>query len=442
MTDHQQPTQQPQQTDAPDWTMDKRLARLPSMDLAELIWRMQYASWRMSSQTSIRACKKFTSRGGKQRTPVVTLNQYTRDDGTQKRYFGGLHRCGSRQCPRCAQIIAIERARQLANGLTYWFTSTNAGGQNRGVAFLTLTMKHSMDDQLGRLLTALRAAKDAMFGGYPYLSDRGIRQRFRIAGVASTIEVTWGRHGYHPHLHILLMIDRPTTAIDLARLGVALHYRWERFLATQGIEADLGHTDVRPVQGLDDSARYVAAYLNKNAPYRIAHELTGEANKKARTKHGWTFFELLGMLSLDRASLRWFPLQPGQQVDWDTPEHMTITDQKTGEIIRAYPMHGVNRMWRIIHELEHALKGVQTFRFGNRPRKLDDPLDRAWNDFLDHTGPSAEDDQALVDNRTAMGHTIKTITAEHWLSDYTTNIERIIAELKPDTQSSSSSNKQ
>ncbi|WP_278802645.1 hypothetical protein, partial [Bifidobacterium pullorum] len=122
-------------------------------------------------------------------------------------------------------------------------------------------------------------------------------------------------------------------------------------------------------------------------------------------------------------------IRPGQQVNWDTTEHMTIIDPKTGEIIQEYPMHGVNRMWRIIHELEQALKGVQTFRLGNRPQKLGDPLDNAWNDFLDHTGHSADDDKTLVDNRTTMGQTIKTITAEHWLADYTTNIDRIITEL-------------
>lgn len=418
--------------DAVDWSMNKRLMQLPSMDLAELIWRMQNASWHMSSQTSIRACKKFT-RGGMDGRVVLTETDGTH--GNRVRHFSGLRLCGSRQCPRCAQIIAMERARQLEAGLRYWFTSTNEGGQNRSVIFLTLTMKHDRDDQLDLLLTALRDAKDQVFGGYAYSSERGIRQRFRIAGTASALEVTWGhRSGWHPHLHMLLMLDRPNTAEDIARIGLALHERWAQALARHGIAAELSHSDIRPVQGLDNGSQYIAAYLNKNAPYRIAQEMTNQ-NKSARAAGGWTFYELLAMLCLDRHTMTWFPLQSGQQVRWEKEDNdtdaMTIIDPATGEIIRTYHIHGPSRMWRIIHELEANLKGIQTFRFSNRPKHADTSLDRAWNSFLDHTGDTADGDRNLVDNRHQVGEIIKVIHPDQWLSNYVPHVDRIIDELKP-----------
>lgn len=412
--------------DAVDWSMNKRLMQLPSMDLAELIWRMQNASWHMSSQTSIRACKKFT-RGGADGRVVLTETDGVR--GNRVRHFSGLRLCGSRQCPRCAQIIAMERARQLEAGLRYWFTSTNEGGQNRGVVFLTLTMKHSNDDQLDHLLTALKTAKDAVFRNYAYTNVRGIRQRFRIAGTASTIEVTWGhKNGWHPHLHLLLMLDRPTTAEDIARLGIALYECWKHALQRLGIDTSLSHTDIRPVRN-DDSARYVAAYLNKSAPYRIAQEMTSQ-NKRARSSGGWTFFELLAALCLDRHVMTWIPLQVGQQIKWESDDIMNIIDASTGEITRSYNVHGPSRLWRIIHELEASLKGVQTFRFGNRPKHIDTSLDRAWNAFLDHIN-SADDDRSIVDNRHAVGQVIKYIRPDTWLAEYVPNIEKIINELKP-----------
>ena len=137
---------------------------IPRMAFPELLWQLQRVTWRMSSQQSIRSCSKFVSEnstyGG-----MAALRAIPQQDGSYKLQFGGLHRCKSGQCPRCSQILAISRAKQMEQGIKYWLSSNNEQGQNRGIAFMTLTMGHNPNDSAENLAHAISKARTALTTG-------------------------------------------------------------------------------------------------------------------------------------------------------------------------------------------------------------------------------------------------------------------------------------
>lgn len=389
--------------------------------------------WRMSSQMTIRRCKKFVNL--KQDNKLVTLRRLSTPKGErEKRQFAGLCLCGSPQCPRCAQIIAMKRASKLEKSLGYWLNSTNETGQNRGVLFITLTMSHGRKDSLEKLLAAFRKARTALTNGSSYRGKNGDRLHYRIAGMLGVVEVTYSyRFGYHPHLHLLVMLDQPLTAEIAVNLTARLHKRWERTLAKDGFRSIQRHTDVKPIRNFDEGSKeYIAQYLNKTAPWRIIENVNSPNDRSSMQKKNWTFFELLALLSIENDALKhWFPLHSGEIVQWDSPTHMEITNDRTGEITYETTVNGITSLWRIIHEMEQNLKGLQPYRLSKR-RSGNTPLDRAWNAFLDAGDGLDTDESGLMQDIRGNGEIIRYLTQSEWLTTYVNHPEQILKALKLD----------
>lgn len=413
----------------PKPTITKSDFHIPLMAFPELLWQLQRVTWRMSSQQSIRSCSKFVS-GNSAYGGMAALRAIPQQDGSYKLQFGGLHRCKSGQCPRCSQILAISRAKQMEQGIKYWLSSNNEKGQNRGIAFMTLTMGHNPTDSAEKLAHAISKARTALTAGGEYRDrERGDRHNFQIAGIISRIEVTWSqRHGYHFHLHMLLMIDRPLTACDLVNLQARFHHRWKKALAKEGIEADIRQSDIRPVDDFDDASQVLLSqYLNKTAPWNVAKEMTMETRKTGHTKRSWNYFELLTALCTDTSTNKqWFPLSKGENVTWDRPDHFIVSNQITGEIVTERYMHGKNQLWRIIHELEAVMKTLRPYRISNKPRTQDSQLDRAWSAFLCNSHGLESNDASTVNQRTGVGEIVGYISPSEWMSNYVNHPENII----------------
>lgn len=117
--------------------------------------------------------------------------------------YQGLATCGSVwECPCCAMKIKARRAEEVRQVV-------ERHGADR-CALLTLTVRHGFGDDLKRLRVSLA---DAWRG---FTRGKSWKRFVEAAGVVGTIralEVTHGANGWHPHLHILLLIDDPD-AID------------------------------------------------------------------------------------------------------------------------------------------------------------------------------------------------------------------------------------
>jgi hypothetical protein len=62
------------------------------------------------------------------------------------------------------------------------------------------------------------------------------KREFGIAGFLRVVETTYGANGWHPHLHVLLFCDRPTSAEDRERLRARIYGRWSSALEGEGYE--------------------------------------------------------------------------------------------------------------------------------------------------------------------------------------------------------------
>lgn len=113
---------------------------------------------------------------------------------------GAVETCGRAMvCPFCA--VPIREARRA--WLEAAMTRTRALGGR--VYLLTLTMRHYQRHKLVELLALQRTAWSRMASGRKWHQWSA---RFGIA-VAGAIEVTYGRHGWHAHQHLVVLVGVP-----------------------------------------------------------------------------------------------------------------------------------------------------------------------------------------------------------------------------------------
>jgi hypothetical protein len=92
------------------------------------------------------------------------------------------------------------------------------------------------------------------------------------------VESTHGdEHGWHPHRHVLVLLDGPVSQDMLDELAGRWFARWERALARKGFSAveRSGGLDARVVAA--DGSGGLGLYLSK-----VALEVTGSAHKRGR----------------------------------------------------------------------------------------------------------------------------------------------------------------
>lgn len=114
----------------------------------------------------------------------------------QRAAFTGVQRCGSVWvCPSCSARISEVRRGEL-NALLAW-------ARSRGLfpVMVTLTARHGRDDDLGDLLERLKKAKQRL---HRHRTWAGMK--VKIVGSVTATEVTHGRNGWHPHLHMILLV--------------------------------------------------------------------------------------------------------------------------------------------------------------------------------------------------------------------------------------------
>ena len=181
-----------------------------------------------------------------------------------RRHFCGLVRCGSVwTCPCCSAQIRAERAGEVQKVVS-WHCDT-AGAD--GAQLLTLTVRHRYGDDLADLRHGLADAYRRFTRGVPW---ERFRERVGLVGYVRAVEVTHGGNGWHPHLHVVLLV-RDGEA--LARELDWLRERWQACVVRElgaAAEPDALH-------GVDLRARHRADYLTK-----LGLEATAPGAKGAR----------------------------------------------------------------------------------------------------------------------------------------------------------------
>lgn len=239
-------------------------------------WALQSAALDILPKSRLSVCY---------RNPISRLadgHVYRRDHSTSGRksaYYTGLMLCGSVwQCPVCAAKISERRRAELIAALS---AHRQSGG---GVVMLTLTIPHvlhqSCKSVLDVLLNAFRALNSGRNALASMFSD--------YLGMVRALEVTHGKNGWHPHLHVLIFSNSEVQ--DLSNLENRIFARWEQVCMRLGLDS-LNRSAA--VQLQDGSA--AAKYVSKNAvegTWGAAEELT-RAHLKSAGRGGRTPWAIL-----------------------------------------------------------------------------------------------------------------------------------------------------
>lgn len=204
-------------------------------------------------------------------------------DGTA--YFSGLQTCGSVwACAACAAKIRQERAEELDAGLARWLD------RGHGVVFLTLTLPHTWGDRLAETFDGAEKAWRCVRNSRAWRTEKDL---YGLRHYVRTLEVTLGPNGWHPHVHALLLTERPLLGHQVHRFGNRILSRW-----SQAIRQRLGVECGRQGFWFETGGRAAGKYITKvqdeaGKTRRLGMEMTRHDLKQARRAKSLTPFRLL-----------------------------------------------------------------------------------------------------------------------------------------------------
>lgn len=146
--------------------------------------------------------------------------------GTRCASYRGLVTCTSVwACPICMRKIKTGRAEELKTIVAHH-------GPDR-VEMMTLTVRHSAQDNVKELRQGLTRSMQLFQQGSDWSA---LCRRHGIVGLVRAFEVTHGEHGWHPHHHVLVFLERPLSDEERRALRNALSLRWRRVV----VKSELG----------------------------------------------------------------------------------------------------------------------------------------------------------------------------------------------------------
>ena len=187
--------------------------------------------------------------------------------------YGGLQVCGSVwTCPICSSKIAEERRGELNRSLEW------GRAQGYKPVLLTLTMRHSIGHTLYDSLDSLKTAKKRFHQSRAW---RGVKRC--LEGHITATEVTHGQNGWHPHFHMLLLLNTSDEEEALSLVESARN-AWQIALSRVGYGCNQHAYHVQGAASAGD-------YVGKWGP---AEEMTlGNAKEAKKSGKGLSPWQLL-----------------------------------------------------------------------------------------------------------------------------------------------------
>lgn len=199
--------------------------------------------------------------------------------------YGNLMTCGSIWlCAVCAAKISELRRVELVQA-----TSNHSGG----LALVTFTVRHKKTDKLLDTLKLLDFSFEKSFEGRWW---QEFKARWGYIGKVTTLEITYGANGWHPHKHCLFFFESQVSAETAIKIQKELTDRYLYLVEKAGGSALKGlGVDVRRAETNKDIVSEYLAKMDRmpESPYwGVESELTKGYVKKSKAG-GLTFWELL-----------------------------------------------------------------------------------------------------------------------------------------------------
>lgn len=148
--------------------------------------------------------------------PAEYVDVMLRDTaGGPRAHFHGAARCACwSACPVCSSALRIERAEEIRR------TVEAMKVQGYLPFLLTLTLAHSMGDDLRSLSRALQKCWRSLWAGQP---GKKLRASLGMDHYIRGDDTTYGRNGWHPHWHVVMFARRQPSAAAVDRLKASWH---------------------------------------------------------------------------------------------------------------------------------------------------------------------------------------------------------------------------
>ena len=180
-------------------------------------------------------------------------------------HFSGLQSCASIwACPVCGPKIRAERARELETFAAAWIARDGWGGWKGkgGLLMGTFTFQHHRRLDLDPLLDKLADAWRRML---QYKRYRRLKDEHGLVGFTRAEELTHGRNGWHPHLHVLFWLPKHMSQKKADLLRAEFFAMWLKACDAVGLgkPTEKHGVDLKTVARGKEGAKQLARYIAK-----------------------------------------------------------------------------------------------------------------------------------------------------------------------------------
>jgi hypothetical protein len=170
-------------------------------------------------------------------------------------HFGGVETCGSIWvCPVCAAKITEGRRAEIDHILQ---AHREAGGR---AYMATFTLPHYAFQACAPLRRAVSDCWRKVKSGKAWVEAR---ERYGWLGDIRALEITHGRNGWHPHLHVLILLEPWADKREAYALGGWMFDRWAAAVERTGLgRCSVDAFSFEPVDGERGAARSGAQRSN------------------------------------------------------------------------------------------------------------------------------------------------------------------------------------
>lgn len=200
-------------------------------------------------------------------------------------HYGGLMACGSVwACPVCAAKVGERRREEIAAAFDYAYNRL----RGHKVIMVTFTFPHMSWQQLEPMLRQQADALRRLRSGKVW---QRIKAQAGYGGLIRSLEITHGRHGWHPHTHEAWIVDADCDAESLRETITA---RWAASCRRSGLLGPDSEADFmrHAVDVLDHASE--SSYLAKQdeaSHWGADRELSGGSTKRSAGRHPFSLLD-------------------------------------------------------------------------------------------------------------------------------------------------------
>ncbi len=187
--------------------------------------------------------------------------------------YANLQKCSNVwACPVCSAKISERRRVELETGLA----TLKAGGYS--YVMVTFTIQHTKWDSAEDVKQGLKLAKKKILSGAP---GGRFKKKWGYVGQVVNTEPVVGGNGWHIHLHVIFILNKPLSPPAAERMEKELATRWKSILEKNGRFASVEH-GVK----VSTNDRLLADYLTKMG--RMIDKRSLEELKSRSEGANWT----------------------------------------------------------------------------------------------------------------------------------------------------------